>query len=307
MSVIAATVLLACVVAVVPALRTGVLSVIGTAFGAETSQAAVQVPETFIQQARRALARGRLAEAEALAKTKPAGDPDGAAVLARVASARGRYDEALQLLQPGAAANPTGEAALELGLLLQRQFGRDAAAAEHLNRVLGRGLQASDGEALFRAARAAQALGKIRPEAESLYRVASRSGDPAVETAFGELFLETDNLPEALKSFQIVIKTAADWAPAHVGIARTISGENPPRLPPRRRRRSRSTPSSPTPTCFSPSSISTTRGTTRRASVSTACSRLIPRISMPGRCSAPSPTSATTGRRSRRSRRACSP
>jgi cellulose synthase operon protein C len=228
MSVIAATILLASVVAVVPALRTGVLSVIGTAFGAETSQAAAQVPETFIQQARRALARGRLAEAEALAKTKPAGDPDGAAILARVASARGRYDEALQLLQPGAAANPTGEAALELGLLLQRQFGRDAAAAEHLNRVLARGLQASDGEALFRAARAAQALGKIRPEAESLYRVASRSGDPAVETAFGELFLETDNLPEALKSFQIVIKTAADWAPAHVGIARTIAGENPP-------------------------------------------------------------------------------
>ncbi len=46
--------------------------------------------------------------------------------------------------------------------------------------------------------------------------------------AFGELFLETDNLPEALKSFQIVIKSAADWAPAHLGVAKTLAGENPP-------------------------------------------------------------------------------
>ena len=55
-----------------------------------------------------------------------------------------------------------------------------------------------------------------------------RSGDPAVETAFGELFLETDNSREALKSFQIVIKAAADW-PRHMSAsAKTIAGENPP-------------------------------------------------------------------------------
>ncbi len=227
MSALAALALLACAVAVVPALRTGVTSVIGAAFGAETSQAAAQVPETFIQQARRALARGRLAEAEALARTKPAGDSDAAAVLARVESARGRYDEALQLLQAGAAANPSGEAALELGLLLQRQFGRADASAEHLNRVLGRSLQAPDKEALFRAARAAHALGRMR-DVEALFRAIGRSADPAVETAWGEVSLETDNEGEALKSFQQALTLAADWAPAHLGVAKTLAGENPP-------------------------------------------------------------------------------
>jgi tetratricopeptide (TPR) repeat protein len=188
---------------------------------------AVQTQETFIQQARRALAQGRSAQAESLAKARPAGDPDAAAVLARVESSRGRYDEARRLLEASAGANSSGEAALELGLLLQQQFGRGDDAAAHLNRVLGRGLQAADGEAVFRAARAAQALGRMQ-DANSLYRVAARSGDPAVETAWGELFLETYNPAEALKSFQRVIKEAGDWAPAHLGIARTLEGENPP-------------------------------------------------------------------------------
>ncbi len=222
-----ATALLVCGLLAVPSIRAGVWATAGAVFGAEASHAAVQTPETFIQQARRALARGRVTQAEALAKARPAGDPDAAAVLARVESTRGRYDEARRLLEAAAAANPSGEAALELGLLLQQQFGRVDTAADHLNRVLARGLQAPDTEAVFRAARAAQALGRVQ-DANSLYRVAARSGDPAVETAWGELFLETYNPAEAMKSFQQVIKGAADWAPAHVGIARTLAGENPP-------------------------------------------------------------------------------
>ena len=225
MSVVA--VLLVCGLAAVPAVRVRVSSSLGAVFGAETSLAAIQAPETFIQQARRLSARGRRTEAEALAKARPAGDPDRAAVLASLEASRGNYDEALKLLEAGTATNPTGEAALELGLLLQRHFGRQTAAAEHLNRVFGSGVKTGDAESLFRAARAARALDQIR-DAEALYKAAVRSGDPAVETAFGELFLETDNLPEALKSFQIVIKAAADWAPAHVGVAKTIAGENPP-------------------------------------------------------------------------------
>ena len=67
-----------------------------------------------------------------------------------------------------------------------------------------------------------------------------RSGDPAVETAFGELFLETDNSREALKSFQIVIKAAANWAPA-CRRRKTIAGENPPMARLRPKKPSRST------------------------------------------------------------------
>ncbi len=80
MSVVA--VLLVCGLAAVPAVRERVSSSLGAVFSAETSLAAVQAPETFIQQARRLSARGRRTEAEALAKARPAGDPDRAAVLA---------------------------------------------------------------------------------------------------------------------------------------------------------------------------------------------------------------------------------
>ncbi len=123
--------------------------------------------------------------------------------------------------------NPSGEAALELGVLLQNRYGRGDAAAAHLNRVLGRSIQAPDSEALFRAARAARELGRLR-DVEALFRAIGRSTDPAVETAWGEVSLETDNEAEALKSFQQALTLAPDWAPAHLGAARTLAGENPP-------------------------------------------------------------------------------
>ena len=66
-----------------------------------------------------------------------------------------------------------------------------------------------DANALYRALPAAAAIRRWRP-------------------AWGELFLETYNPAEALKSFQQVLKVAGDWAPAHLGIARTLAGENPP-------------------------------------------------------------------------------
>jgi len=219
--------LLVCGYLAVPSLRSRAWSAIGAFVETSASQAAAQTPETFIQQARRALARGRAGEAEALAKTRPAGDPEAAAVFAQLASSRGRYDEALQLLEAATTANPSGEAALALGLLLQLHYGRGEVAAGHLGRVLGRGLQVTDSEAVFRAARAAQALGRMQ-DANSLYRVAARSADPAVEVAWGDLFLETYNPAEALKSFQQALKEASDWAPAHVGVARALAGENPP-------------------------------------------------------------------------------
>ena len=222
-----ATGLLLCAALAVPSIRGRIWSAAGAAFDAGSSAAAAQTTETFIQQARRALARGRPAEAEALAKARPAGDPEAAAVLAQIESSRGRYDEALRLLEVAAKVNPTGEAALELGLLLQSQFGQGERAAQHLNQVLGGGLRAGDTEAMFRAARAARAIGRMR-DVEALFRAIGRSTDPAVETAWGDVSLETDNEPEALKSFQQALKLAADWAPAHLGVARTLDGENPP-------------------------------------------------------------------------------
>ncbi|HEX6972745.1 MAG TPA: tetratricopeptide repeat protein, partial [Vicinamibacterales bacterium] len=75
---------------------------------------------------------------------------------------------------------------------------------------------------------AAQALGRAR-EANAFYRTASAAApSPAADTAWGNLFLEKYNPPEALKSFQQAIEKDPDWAPAHLGLARTLAEDNPP-------------------------------------------------------------------------------
>jgi tetratricopeptide (TPR) repeat protein len=85
-----------------------------------------------------------------------------------------------------------------------------------------------DAESLFRAARAAEALGRAR-DANALYRAASSAGaDPAIDTSWGLLFLEKYNAPEALRSLKEALKRDAEWAPAHGGLARVLAGENPP-------------------------------------------------------------------------------
>ena len=89
---------------------------VSSSFG--SAQSTSQAGESFARQGRRAIAQGRLEEAEALAKTRPATDSDAAAVLGRLLVRRGQYDEARRQLEPATAQTPGGEAALELGLLL---------------------------------------------------------------------------------------------------------------------------------------------------------------------------------------------
>jgi tetratricopeptide (TPR) repeat protein len=183
-------------------------------------------PQNFAAASRRALARGRVSEAEALAKQRPAGDPAAAAVLGQIAAAGGRFDEAIALLEPAAGRDPASEAALQLGLL-HHQLGRAQAATRLLNEVL-RQNGSTDPEALFRAARAAHALGRAR-DANTLYRAAAgASADPGIDTAWGLLFLEKYNKPEALRSLQEAIKAEPEWAPAHAGLGRVLADENPP-------------------------------------------------------------------------------
>ena len=211
--------------AAVPSVRARLGSTLGSVLGA--TPAAPQPGETFLQAARRLLAHGRADEAETLAKNRPGGDSDAAAVLARIYASRGQHDEARRLLETAASAQPVGEAALELGFLLERHYGQAEPATQHFTRVLNRAGQTQDPESLFRAARAAGALRQMQ-DANTLFRAAARSADPAVETAWGELFLETFNPPEALKSFQQVLKEDESWAPAHLGAAKTLANENPP-------------------------------------------------------------------------------
>lgn len=184
-------------------------------------------PQSFAATARRAIARGRPAEAEALAKQRPAGDPAAAAVLGQLAMTRGQYSEAAAILEPAASRDPGGEAALQLGLLNQ-QLGRAQIASRLLSQVLDRGSQSGEAEGVFRAARAAHALGRPR-DANALYRAADgASADPAIDAAWGLLFMEKYNKPEALRSLQDAIKAEPEWAPAHASLGRVLADENPP-------------------------------------------------------------------------------
>ena len=183
--------------------------------------------QSFAAVTRRAIARGRAAEAEGLAKQRPAGDPGAAAVLGQLAMVRGQYAEATAILEPAATRDPGGEAALQLGLLNQL-LGRAQVATRLLTQVLDRGAAGTDVEGVFRAARAAHALGRPR-DANTLYRAADgASADPAVDAAWGLLFLEKYNKPEALRSLQDAIKAEPEWAPAHAALGRVLADENPP-------------------------------------------------------------------------------
>jgi tetratricopeptide (TPR) repeat protein len=183
---------------------------------------------SLLERAGRAIAHGRAGEAEALARAAGPDDPVAAAVLARLAGARGRDEEALALLEGVAARHPSSEAALELGLLYQR-LGRKAEAARVFNGIVADAGRVAAPADLARVARAARALGQVR-SANALYReaLAGRPGDPAINTAWGELFLEKHQFGEAATSFRAAIERDPEWAPAHLGLAQAVADEDPP-------------------------------------------------------------------------------
>src|SRR3954470_10551136 len=149
----------------------------------------------FPASAWRAIAHGKRAEAESLAHARAADDPAAAPVLAHLMIDKGAYDDAMALLRPVANRVPLSDATLELALLLQK-LGRSNEAAPLLN-VLYRAA-GNDQASLTRAARAAAALGDAR-SANSLFRAASGSAsNPALDTAWGLLFLDKYNYPEAV-------------------------------------------------------------------------------------------------------------
>ena len=193
---------------------------------ADQNSAAATDAQEFLTAARRAIAHGEPADAEALARRRPGADPAAAAVLGQLEMRRGKYDSAVALLEPASAQEPAGEAALTLGLL-HMQLGRSEAGNKHLTSVYRQNLVRNDAESHFRAARAAQALGLPR-EAKMLFQTASARSDPAVDTAWGLLFLEKYNKPDALRSFKEALEKDADWAPAHAGLGRVLADENPP-------------------------------------------------------------------------------
>jgi tetratricopeptide (TPR) repeat protein len=184
-------------------------------------------PSTPMQAAFRAFLEGRYDEVETLTANLDTADPDVIAVKARAAIARGRYAQAEAMLRPAVPLAPTSEAALQLGLLLQ-MLGR-ADATMILERVALLAERSPDPTDIARGARAERALGKLR-EANASYQLASNRAptDPAINTAWGELFLQTEQHSEALKSFQAVLQADPRWTPAFLGAAQALADDDPP-------------------------------------------------------------------------------
>jgi tetratricopeptide (TPR) repeat protein len=192
---------------------------------ASHGQQTATVTLPFPASAWTALAHGQSDDAERLARARRADDPAALAVLAHLAAEAGRYDEAVASLQSAAARAPLSDAALELGLILHR-LGRRPAATPLLTTIYQR--SGEDPVSRLRAARAASALGRAR-EANGLFRAAAAFGpDPAIDTAWGQLFLEKYDRAEAVKSFQQALTQDPRWAPALAGLGRALSEDDPP-------------------------------------------------------------------------------
>ena len=174
------------------------------------------------------LAHGDREAAEELAAGRDASDPAAAALRARLLIGVGEYEEAEALLAPVAREAPSSVAGLELARLLLT-LGRAGEAVPFLEAVIVRGLNSFDGLSQYYGALASRAAGGFR-RANTFLRGAARvlPNDPAVHTAWGELFLEKYNNPDALQSFQDALKLDENWAPALVGMARVLANENPP-------------------------------------------------------------------------------
>jgi tetratricopeptide (TPR) repeat protein len=206
------------------------LLVAALAFLALPSSGTAQAPrrpaqaDTPYRAAIRALNEGRYDEVDAIADKA---DPNIVALKARAAIARGHYAPAEALLRPVASRLPSSEAALELGLL-QHMLGRPDAVAV-LEKVAPLADSSNDPNEVARAARALRALGRFH-ESNAAYRDATGAApnDPAMQTAFGDLFLEKFDKPEALKSYQMALQIDAKWTPALIGSARVLADENPP-------------------------------------------------------------------------------
>jgi tetratricopeptide (TPR) repeat protein len=184
-------------------------------------------PDTPYRAATRALNEGRYDEVEAMTEKLDQRDPNIAAVKGRALIARGHYAQAEALLRPVAVRVPSSEAALELGLL-QQMLGRTDATAL-LEKVAPLADSSNDPVEVARAGRALRALGRFH-ESNAAYRDAAGAApnDAAIQTAFGDLFLEKYDKPEALKSYQMALAVDSKYTPALVGAARVLADENPP-------------------------------------------------------------------------------
>src|SRR5688500_11100548 len=186
---------------------------------------------TPADEALRALNQGRYQDVEQVLSGQT--DARSIALRGRALIEVGRYADAEKLLAGPAKAQATSDAALEFGLL-QLIVGRRTEAAQTLRRVLS--LTPRTAADNFRLARAAVALGRETAETETVhdanrfFREANRLApdDPIINAEWGLLFLEKYYPDDALKSFQVALKSDETNVTARVGLANLLAEQNPP-------------------------------------------------------------------------------
>jgi len=197
------------------------LVVIGVAAFGAVAAAQARRTQPPLQTATRALLEGRYDEVEQLTAALDQRDPDVVAVKARAAIARGRYADAEAALRPAAMRAPASAAALELGLLAKMLRRSDATAI--LQAVAA---NASDP---IVAGRALHALGAFKDADALLANATARSPkDPQINTASGELWLDTHQKADAFEFFKAALEADDRWTPAYLGAARALSDDDPP-------------------------------------------------------------------------------
>ena len=201
------------------------LAVVGTLL-AQNRPAAPQ-PDAAL----RALNAGQFDQVEQLLSGRT--DARSVATRGRALVEQGKYAEAEKLLAGPAKTDPPGDAALELGLL-HLMLGRNVEGMRTLQQVLTRRGAATAADHL-RLARAAVAVATLTSDTElfktanTFFRNANQlaPGDPIINTAWGELFLDKSEIQDALNSFQIALKSDENYVPARMGLARLMLEGDP--------------------------------------------------------------------------------
>jgi tetratricopeptide (TPR) repeat protein len=218
-----------CISALVAAVAVPLCAVLVVAQGQRRSAAPrpAAAPATPFEAAARLFFEGKYDDLDSAIEKLDGRDPNVVALKARGMIARGKYADAETLLQPVVQRAPSSEAALELGLL-QKMLGRPA-ATQTLERVALLASSAQNAVDMARAARALRELGRIG-DAKAAYLEATRAApsNVAIESSFGDFFLEKFNYAEAMKSYERVLEADPRYVPALLGAARALEDEDPP-------------------------------------------------------------------------------
>jgi len=184
-------------------------------------------PATPLDAATRLFFEGKFDDLDSAIEKLDVRDPSVIALKARGLIARGKYADAEALLQPVAQRAPSSEAALELGLL-QKLLGRPA-GTQTLERVAALASSAQNAVEMARAARALRELDRVA-DAKAAYLEATRAApnNAAIESSFGDFFLEKFNYTEAMKSYERVLGLDSRYVPALLGAARALEDDDPP-------------------------------------------------------------------------------